>query len=57
MVKDMKFSKKILSALLILTLALSFSACNEKAINNGNTNPTEEEQQSKANTPNYGLSA
>lgn len=57
MVKDMKFCKKILSALLILTLALSFSACNEKAINNGSTNPTEEEQQSKANTPNYGLSA
>ncbi len=57
MVKDMKYCKKILSALLILTLALSFSACNEKAINNGSTNPTEEEQQSKANTPNYGLSA
>lgn len=57
MVKDMKYCKKILSTLLILTLTLSFSACNEKAINNGSTNPTEEEQQNKANTPNYGLSA
>lgn len=53
----MKLCKKILSALLILVLTCSFSACKEKTINNNNTTSAEEEQQSSASTPNYGLSA
>lgn len=53
----MKFCKTILSALLILTLAISFSACNEGAVNNNSSTHSAEESTSSVNTPNYGLSA
>lgn len=53
----MKLCKKILSALLILVLTCSFSACKEKTINNSSTTSAQEEQQNSSSTPNYGLSA